>query len=477
MIQEKKLCDTFCILPFKHMQIGNTGLVRLCCQASFVLDEDGEPLSVYNHSSASIWNSKFMRETRRALIEGKRVAACGMCWQQESNGAISKRMVENDKWQAHLAFGDVTRLYLYAKRILNLKPFIDPFKTIKAEAARNDFFEQSSPVNLEFEVGNVCNLMCRMCSPDYSSRIESDPVHSKWHVTANPSGSHQNKSKSNEYPLSRLPEKTHWFKEREFIYGELLKQPKSIQYIIFKGGEPFVSKEALDVLAFLRTNGDSSNLTIAVVTNGTVADAPLLHTLARFKRVAIAVSLDGVGSQYEYIRYPAKWNAVEENLRGFSKLKNTSITVSITIQAYNVLNLVEIFRHCDRFGYRININILNYPAFLSISVIPPTARRVAAERIREYVKSDCRYRHRKNIGALATALESAGDEMNMKKFHEFMLFTNDLDQSRNQSFREIYPELFGYFEGDGFMWSNSGRFTRHDPLTPDLHPSLPIAAG
>ena len=67
--------------------------------------------------------------------------------------------------------------------------------------------------------------------------------------------------------------------------------------------------------------------------------------------------------------------------------------------------------------------------------------------------------------------------MNMKKFHEFMLFTNDLDQSRNQSFREIYPELFGYFEGDGFMWSNSGRFTRHDPLTPDLQPSLPIAEG
>lgn len=367
-------------------------------------------------------------------------------------------MVENDKWQAHLAFGDVTRLYLYAKRLLNLKQFIDPFKTIKADAVRGDFFEQSNPVNLEFEVGNVCNLKCRMCSPDYSSRIESDPVHSKWHVSENRSNSQQIKLKTNDYPSSRLPEKTHWFKEREFIYGELLNLPKSIQYIIFKGGEPFVSKEALDVLDYLSINGDSSKLTIAVVTNGTVADAPLIDTLALFNRVAISVSLDGIGSQYEYIRYPAKWNTVEESLKTFSKLKNTSITVSITIQAYNILNLVEIFRYCDRFDYRININILDYPTFLSISVIPPTARREAAERIRKYVKADCRYRHRKNISALATALESAGDEMNMEKFHEFMLFTNDLDKSRKQNFREIYPELFDIIEGDGHRWNDSSRY-------------------
>ena len=39
-----------------------------------------------------------------------------------------------------------------------------------------------------------------------------------------------------------------------------------------------------------------------------------------------------------------------------------------------------------------------------------------------------------------------------------MLFTNDLDQSRDQSFRDVHGELLGYIEDAGIRWSDERRF-------------------
>ena len=430
------------------MQIGNGGQVRLCCQSKFLSDAAGKPLSVYEKSEDEIWNSKHMREIRHGMIEGKQVTECTECWKQESHGGVSRRMAEN-------AMVDRTNLKSRLLKLLNLS---DPLGKIRADALRNDFFVHSSPVDLELEVGNVCNLKCRMCSPAYSSKIESDPVHSKWFD--NPD-EQQEKGKRNIYPLSRLPEKKHWFKEKQFIYGELLKQPRSIRKIIFKGGEPFLSKEAVDILEYLSKQGDGRKIEVDVVTNGTVVEARLFKALARFDRAMIAVSLDGVGNLYEYIRYPAKWSAVEENLKRFSKLSNVVLMTSITFQAYNALQIVDLFRFCNRYGYEINQNALSYPAYLAAAIIPPKARKMAIERIRGYVESDCKQKNRASIGALATALEALGDQIDVENLKKFMLFTNDLDQSRVQKFRDVHAELLGYIEEAGIEWSSESRFARH----------------
>ena len=405
-----------------------------------------------------------MRKVRQGMIEGKPPPECSKCWLQESQGAFSRRMGKNAQWKPLLAHSDVTAA--------DLKKSSDPLEEIKAKAVRDDFLVQSGPVSLELEVGNVCNLKCRMCYPIFSSKIQNDPVHSKWYDTPN-TDSRQEKSKANVFPFSRLPEKKHWFKEKTFIYGELIKQPKSIRSIIFKGGEPFVSQEALDILAYLSKEGDPGQLSISIVTNGTIADKALLNNTAQFRKFNLAVSLDGVGSHYEYIRYPAKWSTVEANMRTFSELSNVSLMTSITFQAYNALQIVELFRFCDRSGYHINVNALVSPSFLAASVIPPKARKVAVDRIREYVASECKEESRESISTLATELEAVGDEIDMENLSKFMLFTNDLDQSRNQHFREVHTELLGYIEEAGIPWNEETRFAaRQDPLTPVINSTL-----
>jgi hypothetical protein len=300
-----------------------------------------------------------------------------------------------------------------------------------------------------------------MCYPLYSSGIQHDPVHSKWYDTPN-TDSRQENLKANVFSLSRLSEKKHWFKEKNLIYEELLNQPKSIRMVTFKGGEPFLSKEAVGILDYLSVEGDPCKTQVTIVTNGTIAGSNLLNIISRFDDVKIAVSLDGIGSHFEYIRYPAEWKTVERNLQKFSNLCNVLLATSITFQAYNALQIVELFRFCDRFGYHINVNALDSPSFLAASVIPPKARKVAVDRIREYVASECKEESRATISTLATDLEAVGDEINMENLNKFMLFTNDLDQSRNQRFREVHTELLSYIEQAGIPWRDETRFARRD---------------
>jgi hypothetical protein len=50
----------------------------------------------------------------------------------------------------------------------------------------------------------------------------------------------------------------------------------------------------------------------------------------------------------------------------------------------------------------------------------------------------------------------------MENLNQFILFTNDLDQGRNQRFREVHAELLSYIEQAGIPWHDETRFARHD---------------
>ena len=76
--------------------------------------------------------------------------------------------------------------------------------------------------------------------------------------------------------------------------------------------------------------------------------------------------------------------------------------------------------------------------------------------------SECKEESRETISTLATELEAVGDEIDMENLNQFILFTNDLDQGRNQRFREVHAELLSYIEQAGIPWHDETRFARHD---------------
>jgi len=458
-MKNPNLPQTFCILPFRHMQIRNSGKVSLCCHSPGLKNGEGKEFNVYEKSVSSIWNSEEMRQVRQDMIEGRRVKECAACWQQEELGGKSRRMDENMWWSESDTKWRVEKLWKRALKYLGKTTSDSCLENIAAAAVSNEFIVNTDPTDLEIEVGNICNLQCRMCSPVYSSKIESDPVHSQWYADVSLAGLRGARQlKAGITYQSRLPENKHWFKEKALVYEELLKNPKSIQHVSFKGGEPLVSKEALGVVDYLASKGNVKNLRFSITTNATVYETAMFKQLSKLKHVNLAVSLDGIDKKYEYIRYPANWESIKRNLENISRHKNILLLTSITFQIYNALDIVELFRFCDKYDYRINFSILHYPSYLAASVMPPKARQVAAQRILDYVESDCKKNNQSNISTLASVLEDVDDGVDRENLQKFMLFTNDLDRSRKQSFREVHGELLGFIEDAGIHWQNDTRF-------------------
>jgi hypothetical protein len=162
--------QTFCILAWKHLQINPEGTAKLCCRAyGSVHDAAGRSLSLDTDSFHDIWNSPYMHEVRRSMVSGDRLTECAACYEGEAAGFSSYRTESNDKW---LARDGLT--------------LADALRRARASLGR----PQPAPVFIQLNLGNLCNLKCRMCCSSYSSQIEADPVHSAWapRVPENESG-------------------------------------------------------------------------------------------------------------------------------------------------------------------------------------------------------------------------------------------------------------------------------------------------
>ncbi|MDP5238219.1 twitch domain-containing radical SAM protein [Uliginosibacterium sp. 31-16] len=428
----------FCILPWRHLNLKENGSVRICCQGPELKDAHGNALTLYEHSVMEIWNSPSMRLVRSAMLSGIRVPECRKCWVVEDHGGISRRIETN-----------------------NTIP--DPgvvFRQLKQQSEASMFQCSEPPSEYQLDMGTACNLKCRTCSSISSSKIASDPVNRKWEESGN---FNTELIGPNGYTLIQLPEdhprdpvrfgtQRAWYEDDKFLFDELLAQPEKIRCLHVIGGEPLAVKKFLPVIQHLKNKGAPRNTTIAITTNGTILNKPLIEAMEGFGLTSVSLSFDGIGDQFEYIRYPGKWHDFVSNLDQYKKM-NVLLSAIPTFHAYNALNFADLLRFCDTHGIRSIFNPLRNPGFLAATVLPPTARKVAAQRLRDYAGETCVATSRSQAEMLINELESAGEAFDPARFRKFMLFTNDLDAARRNRFEDTYAELIGLFAQDSITWT------------------------
>jgi len=160
----KKHGKSFCVLPFIHMHICDTGVCKVCCGTKSINDTSGNPLSVYTKELMEIFNSKEIRDIRKAMVNEEVVDKCSIfCGSIERTGGISRRFRENQRWEK----GQIGKDDLSLKDLKNI-------------AKKYDFFVEWSPFYIDLELDNKCNYACRMCDSDRSSRIERDHIQNQW---------------------------------------------------------------------------------------------------------------------------------------------------------------------------------------------------------------------------------------------------------------------------------------------------------
>ena len=328
---ERYIKSNICPLPWTHLEVDVNGGASPCC-----LYKGSVPnVKVYETGLKNIQNSDYMEGLRQQFRNGERPAGCQNCWSEEDAGKTSKRM---------------NSLYKMKNSLEGWSPDSKP-----------------SLKFIDFKLGNVCNLKCRICG-SWSS--------SKWA---------QEELDYGENPVARknLTEGG-WPKRNPQFFDDIKDDLKDAEYFEFTGGEPFMIRDHFKILMHCVEKGYAKNQDIHYNTNGTQLPPPEIFDLwSYFKRVEIAFSIDDIGPQFEYQRHPANWREVNANLGKFkeSQTPNMDFQICTTVSIFNVFNLAKIAfwvaQYQPKFFY---VNTLFDPDYFNVQTLPQQVKDIVNQR-------------------------------------------------------------------------------------------------
>jgi len=389
----------FCVLPWISLEASPIGTVRPCCLAEEeILDNNGQKFQLTTANFKDIQNSDYMRELRTDFLSGERPDTCKKCWAVEDAGGTSKRMHTLNRLK-HIDMGE--------QWTQNAKPLMF----------------------LDLKLGNICNLKCRICGSWSSSQFASEELK---YV----------KEKKQSFHYQMLKDGA-WPRENQNFWTEIDSCLSDIRYIEFTGGEPFLIQEHFDMLQGIVDRGIAGQVEIHYNTNGTVYPEAAEHIWKHFKTVEIALSIDDLGSRFEYQRSNAQWAEVCANLDRFRDLKETHSNIQLqlccTVNVFNVyyIDHVAAWIQTNRESFDfVYWNILHEIWYFSIARLPHTVKSALKLHLETCdIPHEFRGEFDNIIDFMMGGESSDGSAM--------LAAMRQLDQRGNQNLTHVMPELAG----------------------------------
>ena len=117
--------------------------------------------------------------------------------------------------------------------------------------------------------------------------------------------------------------------------------------------KPGLSSDKINELRIKLIEEDKAKDTLVeMISNGQTFSKKLKEEVfEKFKETRIITSVDGLGKQYEYIRFPGKWNVLDKNVKMFTfknpdsikaKITRVKIRFHPTLSILNLLSLGEV---------------------------------------------------------------------------------------------------------------------------------------
>lgn len=432
---DKKLCA----LLWTHLSNEPGGTIRTCCIAKDRLQVSGdrENFTMGDNTIHDIFTSDNAQRIRNEILDGGKPANCETCWIDEDNGKKSKREQYNEYYENW-----------YGPKSGPLS-WMDTFP----------WGEQVvSPIDLQLIFDNTCNLACRSCNANYSSRwlAEAKDRHIPYWET------------SAKVPMNDMENSKFWTHMDEWL--------PSIKRLEIMGGEPFYMKEFKKFVDKLINENYAQNISMTLSTNGTIADHVFLERMAsNFKELAFSISIDGIEDRFEYLRHPGKWSEVKKNLDYFYELHTGDYPVHMqithTITALNIMYLPTFhdYFHEQYPAFKIWNNIAHYPKWLTCNVLPGFAKKVITQQLQEHtwtgdyegeVNALLNYFNSplyENGASVDEKLRSKVSEERLLMFdqrsieNKWKIFKSQIaggDHYREENFAEVFPELHELIKTD-----------------------------
>lgn len=292
---------SFCPAPWIHAHLDATGCRRLCCIAQ------DPPAEVSQLSIKDFWNSSYMKSVRHQMMSGILPTECKNCSVPNKVDTYQQGL-KNNFWR-HFA---------------------------KIRKSTSTDGESHYPLLFLDYRSKKCNLMCKFCGPESSSR---------WIESANKDADIMKLLQNESYVDMLIKKSSESRYETEFLP---LVEKNPIEKIYFAGGEPLLASQHFSVLNKLIENGQSQNIFLSYNTNLTISDGVFqtwLEKLAHFKKVELYCSIDGAEDITTYIRTGMNYAQFIKNidqLKIFKKKhKKFYFNFDVTMTSLFCLNLVE----------------------------------------------------------------------------------------------------------------------------------------
>lgn len=207
-----------------------------------------------------------LKEITDSMEQGVLPAACHLCKKEEANNAQSERI----------------RFFLL-EELDSIEKFINTTKVERYE--------------LMVVFSNLCNLSCRSCGSTNSSTYAK--------ITNDHSADHLIKD------ITDIEE--YWDRITQVILTNIDRYENFDIHLM--GGEPLIQAGVVKLFDWLLENKFTDKITLKITTalSANLTDE-MLQYFKQFRYIHFNLSIDSVGENYQYVRWPMKFEKIERNI-------------------------------------------------------------------------------------------------------------------------------------------------------------------
>jgi uncharacterized Fe-S cluster-containing radical SAM superfamily protein len=351
----------FCNAPWYELHIYWDGSLGFCCQESHKMyhSDQGEIYNIKNISIKDWYDSEPMQAARLSMFGNKKNSFCSRCYQEEAVSDTSRRHRCNQK------------SVIFTRTAFNESYLQSPGYSKFENTRFHNGVYNGMPVDLHIDLGNYCNLTCKMCNAQASSSIAVQ--HVKWGIKD-----------------ARQYIGTDWTKDSKVWDRTLdeLSKIENLKNIHFMGGETLLTKRFEDFVDFMISR-KRTDLNFSFVTNGTVFNEKLVEKLLQFKRIGIEVSIETVTDHNSYQRQGTDLQSVLKNIDRYLTYcdgDRITLTVRPAISSLTIGYYDTLLEYCLEKNLIVKSLICSSPRYYDPRILPDDIKKEYLTRYEIFLK-------------------------------------------------------------------------------------------
>jgi hypothetical protein len=353
------------------------------------------------------------KEVKDASLLAELPDACSKCKLEETNGGQSERIRD-----------------ILGQSISTLDNFTNSYRS-------NEF-----EVRVKFS--SLCSLACRSCSSTESTTYAKVTKDTRFNKLEN------DVSNYSEY----------W----DYITTTILENINNtdVFYLHFLGGEAILQPGLIKLCNWLAEKELINKIKLRLTTSMAVPfNSELLKLFSQFQEIMIVMSIDSVGENYKYVRWPVEFSKIESNLADFVSYKESlpdpykfKFIISPVFSLNNIFYINDYLTHWDFWlnehkyvTYFVNTNLVAETNYLDIQALPIAYRKNLNDILTKSLSHSIfknKFAEASHIYAFinSTIQELATWPDNNKLWNNFLYYTAEFDSRTNTKFSELNSKLY-----------------------------------